>query len=217
MREKMTGRFHPVPVNNPYNGNAPINNEAEFLNWLQGKYREVMVGTNQDALRSLMNEKFSTMDTADTYEKRIKTYAQGIPYADVLPYLYSHMSQYMEMRLRQANPANLDTFFTNLRQIWLECRGKIAEQAPLPSQALTTQSQKDDFKIRLARDLQYTGIATDDATLEQFIYDDLQKKLGSRTAHIRKSPFEPKSINATKKAIRKIKQKASVKRIVRLC
>ena len=195
MREKMTGRFHPVPVNNPYNGNAPINNEAEFLNWLQGKYREVMVGTNQDALRSLMNEKFSTMDTADTYEKRIKTYAQGIPYADVLPYLYSHMSQYMEMRLRQANPANLDAFFTNLRQIWLECRGKIAEQAPPPSQALTTQSQKDDFKIRLARDLQYTGIATDDATLEQFIYDDLQKKLGSRIAHVRKSPFKFKSIN----------------------
>ena len=47
MREKMTGRFHPVPVNNSYNANAPINNEAEFLNWLQGKYREVMVGTNR--------------------------------------------------------------------------------------------------------------------------------------------------------------------------
>ncbi|CAI2197772.1 14873_t:CDS:1, partial [Funneliformis geosporum] len=58
MREKMTGRFHPVPVNNPYNANVPINNEAEFLNWLQGKYQEVMVGTNQDALRSLMNENF---------------------------------------------------------------------------------------------------------------------------------------------------------------
>ena len=34
MREKMTERFHPVPVNNPYNANAPINNEPEFLNWL---------------------------------------------------------------------------------------------------------------------------------------------------------------------------------------
>ncbi|CAI2199076.1 6362_t:CDS:1, partial [Funneliformis geosporum] len=40
MRKKMTGRSHPVPVNNPYNANASINNEAEFLNWLQGKYRE---------------------------------------------------------------------------------------------------------------------------------------------------------------------------------
>ncbi|CAI2198601.1 3360_t:CDS:1, partial [Funneliformis geosporum] len=76
IREKMTGRFHPVPVNNSYNANAPINNEAESLNWLQGKYWEVMVRINQDALRSLMNEKIFTIDTADTYEKRIKTYAQ---------------------------------------------------------------------------------------------------------------------------------------------
>ena len=68
MREKMTGRFHPVPVNNPYNANAPINNEAEFLNWLQGKYWEVMVETNRDALRALMSERFSTMDTSDTSE-----------------------------------------------------------------------------------------------------------------------------------------------------
>ena len=64
--------------------------------------------------------------------------------------------------------------------------------------------QKDDFKIWLARDLQYTEIATDDATLEKFIYDDLQKKLGSRTAHVRKSPFEPRSVNATKKVVRKV-------------
>ena len=124
MKEKMTGRFHPVPATNPYNAGNAIVTEPEFLNWLQGKYREVMVGTNRDALRALISEKFSTMDTADTYEKRIKQYVQGIPYADVLPYLYEHMPQYMEMRFRQANPANLDAFFTDLRRIWLESRGR---------------------------------------------------------------------------------------------
>ncbi|RIA95392.1 hypothetical protein C1645_734109 [Glomus cerebriforme] len=111
---KMTGRFHPVPVQNPYNGNNAINNEAEFLNWLQGKYQEVMVGTGRDTLRALGNERFTAMDTADTYEKRIKPYTLGIPYADVSPYLYEHMPQYMEMRLRQTAPANLDAFFRNL-------------------------------------------------------------------------------------------------------
>jgi hypothetical protein len=129
MKGKMTGRFHPVPANNPYTGNV-INNEPEFLNWLQGKFREVMVGTNRDALKGLLNEKFTTMDTSDTYEKRIKPYAQAIPYADVVPYLYEHMPQYMEMRLRQTAPANLDAFFTNLRTIWLETRGQNMEQAP---------------------------------------------------------------------------------------
>ena len=75
-----------------------------------------------------MSERFSTMDTSDTYEKRIKPFVQGIPYAEVLPYLYEHMPQYMEMRLRQANSGNLDAFFTDLRRIWLESRGRIAEQ-----------------------------------------------------------------------------------------
>ncbi|CAB5367552.1 unnamed protein product [Rhizophagus irregularis] len=42
MKNKMSGRFLPVPANNPYNGNAAINTEAEFLNWLQGKYRDEM-------------------------------------------------------------------------------------------------------------------------------------------------------------------------------
>ncbi|RGB28618.1 hypothetical protein C1646_767594 [Rhizophagus diaphanus] len=65
-----------------------------------GKY---MVGTNRDAL--------TVMDGTDTYEKRIK---KGIPYADVLPYLYEHMPQYIEMRLRQANPANLVAFFLQI-------------------------------------------------------------------------------------------------------
>jgi uncharacterized protein YoxC len=207
MREKMTGRFHPVPVNNPYNGNNPINNEPEFQNWLQGKYQEVMVGTNRDALRALMSERFSAMDTSDTYEKRIKPYVQGIPYAEVLPYLYEHMPQYMEMRLRQANPANLDAFFTDLRRIWLESRGRIAEQPATPSLSKTLSTslpQKDDFKTRLARDLSYAGIEMDDATLEKFIYDELKRRLGGTTAHVRKSPFAPRSINATKKVIRKV-------------
>ncbi|PKB94894.1 hypothetical protein RhiirA5_386373 [Rhizophagus irregularis] len=35
MKNKMTGRFIPVPANNPYNENSAINTEAEFLNWLQ--------------------------------------------------------------------------------------------------------------------------------------------------------------------------------------
>ena len=63
MKEKMTGRFHPVPGTNPYNTGNAIITEPEFLNWLQGKYREVMVGTSQDALRTLMNERFTPMDT----------------------------------------------------------------------------------------------------------------------------------------------------------
>ena len=37
---KMTGRFHLVSATNPYNRGNNIATEAEFLNWLQGKYRK---------------------------------------------------------------------------------------------------------------------------------------------------------------------------------
>ncbi|CAB5380045.1 unnamed protein product [Rhizophagus irregularis] len=86
----------------------------------------------------------------------------------------------------------------------------IQQLAP-SSQALAIQPQKDDFKIRLARDLAYSGIATDDTTLENFIYEELQKRLGSKTAHVRKSPFTPRSAYATKKVVRKVVPKASAK------
>ncbi|PKK71943.1 hypothetical protein RhiirC2_777777 [Rhizophagus irregularis] len=94
----MTGRFHPVPANDPYTaGNLVINTEPLFLGF--------------------MNEKFTVMDMEDTYEKRVKPYVQGISYADAIEYLYGHMPQYIEIKLRQANPANLDAFFTDLRRI----------------------------------------------------------------------------------------------------
>ena len=67
------------------------------------------------------------------------------------------------------------------------------QQIPGPSQTLAIQPQKDDFKVRLARDLQYSGISSDDAALEQFIYDELDRRLGGKSTHIRKSSFAPKS------------------------
>jgi hypothetical protein len=207
MKGKMTGRFHPVPATNLYNGGANINSEAEFLNWLKGKYQEVMVGTNRDALRALANEKFTPMDTVDTYEKRIKPYTLGIPYNDALPYLYEHMPNYIEIRLRQVNPGDLDAFFTNLRKIWLESRGRNDGGSNQPSSTpivTVQQPVKDDFKLRLARDLQYAGVATDDVSLEKFIYDELTKRLTKSASHIRRSPFEPKNTYATKKGIKKI-------------
>src|SRR5215217_5794021 len=99
--------------------------------------------------------------------------------------------------MRIAGPGGIDACFTQLKDLWLERNPSVSTgQIPILHQPEfqpvipTPISQKDDFKIRLARDLQYTGIATDDVTLEQFIYDDLKKKLGWTTAHVRKSPFE---------------------------
>src|SRR5947207_4583111 len=90
------------------------------------------------------------------------------------------------------------------------------QQIPGPSQTLAIQPQKDDFKVCLARDLQYSGILSDDAALEQFIYDELDRRLGGKSAHIRKSPFAPRSAYATKKVVRKVAPKKTIK-IIRHC
>ncbi|CAB4377821.1 unnamed protein product [Rhizophagus irregularis] len=128
-----------------------------------------------------MASRYISNNSPETYEKRIKPYAQGIIFADALPYLYDHLP--------------------NKISVWEESEKPSIQQIPGPAQTLAIVPQKDDFKIRLARDLSYTGIATDDATLERFIYDDLQRRLGGKTAHVRKNPFTPRSTYATKKVV----------------
>src|ERR1043165_6550625 len=125
MKSKMVGRFHPVPAQNPYNGNNAINNKAEFLNWLQGKYWEVIISTNRATLKALMSESFYPTDTLESYEKRIKPFVQGMVFADVLPYLYDHIPINMQLRIRITNPADLNAFFTELRNIWLKAGGQV--------------------------------------------------------------------------------------------
>src|SRR5437762_2982797 len=180
------------------------------------------MGTVQASMKALIHEKFHTIDTPETYEKRIRPYVDAMPYADAFPILCSHLPENLELRIKISNPADLNAFFTELNNKWLEAGGpsmtaQAIQQIPGPTQILATQPQKDDFKIRLARDLAYIGIASDDATLEKFIYEELQKRLGAKTAHVRRSPFSESQVrntNATKKVIRKVVEKAPAKRIV---
>src|SRR5436305_9820230 len=229
LESKMSGRFVPP---NPFNnaGGVAVVTPALFQQWLRDTYQTVMIGANRTSLKALNHEKFNITDSPETYEKRIKPYAQGIPFADALPYLYEHLPNKLSVRMRMIASADLNAYFQNLRTLWLECGGQVWEESekppiqqipgpygtPSPSQALAIQPQKDDFKVRLAKDLSYAGIVTDDATLEKFIYEELQKRLGAKTAHIRKSPFAPRSAYATKKVVRKVTPKTSSK-LVRHC
>src|SRR5829696_4970846 len=168
MRNKMTGRFAPVPANDPYAVGIPlINTEPLFLAWLRERYREVMVGTNRSAIFALVNEKFFETDTPDSYEKRIKPLVQAMQDADAIPYLFNHLPSDLEMRVRIANPATDNAFFTELRNKWYESAGKRIQASA--SVSFTTQPQKESldeglkaiaFMKRLAGDLQYTGLAS---------------------------------------------------------
>ena len=132
MRNKMTGRFAPVPANDPYAVGTPnINTEPLFLAWLRERYREVMVGTNRSAIFALVNEKFFETDTPDSYEKRIKPLVQAMQDADAIPYLFNHLPSDLEMRVRIANPVTVNAFFTEMRNKWHESAGKRIQASAL--------------------------------------------------------------------------------------
>src|SRR5436305_5579274 len=229
LESKMSGRFVPP---NPFNnaGGVAVVTPALFQQWLRDTYQTVMIGANRTSLKALNHEKFNITDSPETYEKRIKPYAQGIPFADALPYLYEHLPNKLSVRMRMIAPADLNAYFQNLRTLWLECGGQVWEESEKPSiqqipssQALAIQPQKESleeglkaiaFMKRLAGDLQYAGLSSDVDTLDHFIYGDLEKRVGRKTAHVRRSPFselQVRNTNATKKAVRKVVQKTPVK------
>ncbi|GBB83732.1 hypothetical protein RclHR1_01040037 [Rhizophagus clarus] len=124
----------------------------------------------------------------------------------------------MKIRLRHTNSADLNAFFIELQRIWLKSKRQIPEQQIYFNWTLLTIQPNDNFKIRLAKNLDYTEIGTDNDTLKKFIYEDLKKKLGGgQIAYVRKSPFTFKNAYTTKKGIRKVVQKAKQTRNCLIC
>src|SRR5689334_15307522 len=124
--------------------------------------REVMIGNQRASLKALINEKFNSLDTIDTYEKRVKPLTLGIADAEVLPYLFDHLPPRVETRMRIANPNTVEQFFTQLRIIWLESGGQVSvfgytnETNNLPQKNDTLEKFSD-----IAQRLGYTGNLSD--------------------------------------------------------
>src|SRR5436190_1050663 len=199
LKTKLGGKYIPVPNNDPHTaGNPAINSPATLRTWMRAKYQRETIGTQQSAIQRLSQERFLPTDSPDTYEKRMRPLLLGVPNNDAtaIAFLKNHLSGDFYTWMKIANPANIDAYFTELKNLWLERNPIVSTQLPIIPQLelLTTPiPKKDDFKSRLARDLSYAGIVTDDETLEKFIYEELQKRLGAKTAHVRKSPFAPRS------------------------
>src|SRR5437016_334855 len=129
LSSRLAKRFIPP---DPFQNSAgqQINTPTLFLGWLQEKYRDVMIGTSQASMKVLINEKFSPLDTPDSYKQRIRTFTHSIADADCLPILYNHLPENLELRVRMTAPATKDAFFTNLRNCWLESNGSRSNIQP---------------------------------------------------------------------------------------
>lgn len=135
-----------------------------------------------------------------------------MPDADAMPYLYNHLPEGLEMRVKIANPANIQTFFSELRTKWHESYSGRNQIPSIQKPSSIENTKAMDFIVRLAKDLQYTGLSSDREAQEIFIYDELKKRLGHKSAHIQKSPFD---INTY--ATKKIKKGKIIRRLCLLC
>ena len=70
----------------------------------------------------MTQERFQSYDTPDTYETRIRPLLLGVADNDaqVLGFLKSQLSGDLYTWMRIANPAGIDAFFTELKNLWLE-------------------------------------------------------------------------------------------------
>ena len=70
----------------------------------------------------MIQERFQSYDTPDTYETRIRPLLLGVADNDtqVLGFLKSQLSGDLYTWMRIANPAGIDAFFTELKNLWLE-------------------------------------------------------------------------------------------------
>ena len=122
LKSKLGGKYIPVPVNDPYNGGNPINSPATLRAWMRSKYQRETIGSQQVAFQRLTQERFLPSDSPDTYEKRIQPLLLGIADNDarVLGFLKSYLSGDLFTWMRIADPGDIDAFFIQLKDLWLE-------------------------------------------------------------------------------------------------
>ncbi|CAH1770317.1 2761_t:CDS:1, partial [Entrophospora sp. SA101] len=119
-KSQMGGKYLPVPAQYPNGTN--IDTPARFRAWLRFKYQQEMVGTQQVAIQRLASELFMPTDTPETYENRIRPFVLGVPNndANALGFLMKHLPDELFTRMKVAQPTDIDAFFTNLKNMWME-------------------------------------------------------------------------------------------------
>ncbi|CAG8496352.1 2900_t:CDS:2 [Acaulospora morrowiae] len=201
--------------------------EAEVYNWMQGKYQKTMIGNQRASLKALINEKFTSLDTIDTYEKRIRPYVLGIDDAEVLLYLYDHLPPRLETRIRIANPNTVNDFFMQLRIIWLESGGPTSnfekENNSIPINQFPQKNKALNYLDTIAERLGYSNYGSRDLNdLIKFVDYELYNRLGHANYNFKKEPFgqdsevsikTSKKVYNTKKLVKKFAKKLTKKPI----
>ena len=236
LKSKMGEKFRPVPANDPYTNNNPaINSPATFIVWLQHKYREVTAGNDELALQTLIQERFNTMDTPETYEARIRKLRVGFDDATVLQILYTHIPVELRnnvktyMAIRGDGNQNVENFFKDLKKCWLDRYGISSSQSTVslpqkqstyqqPVIPLTQDNRALDEIEMIAMRLGYPDDASRNLNDMRTFIDDQFERLGYHMRRQSKSAYNMKKKPAkSKKSVRHCSNCGSVKHTKRSC
>src|SRR6185312_6842944 len=213
-KSKMAGKYVPIPAQH---ANINIDTPDQFRAWLRHRYHELTVGTRQASLTKLTQEKFLPTDIPETYEERIRLLLLQTPNnnADALAILWNHLPDELFSRMEITAPANIDEFFTNLKNIWLKRQPStftyngnrnlpviVSNSTPTPYQPQFNPQENRNRALERLESIAMRLGYSDDASrnpdaLESFIEDELYNRLGYANYHIcravhsvpRKEPF----------------------------
>ncbi|CAG8592185.1 20674_t:CDS:2 [Cetraspora pellucida] len=153
---KMAGKYTNIPAQYPVGTN--IDTPARFIVWLCYKYQTETVGIQQVATQKLAQEKFLLFDNPESYEARIHPLLLGVADGDanILGLLKGHLSGKLYTWMKITNPDGIDAFFTELKNMWLECppnlyKGSIPDQISQTSAVnIQNKSYSDSSSISRA-------------------------------------------------------------------
>ena len=128
-KAQIGGKYLLISVQDPYNGNANINSPATLRVWIRSHYQQEIVGSRQSAFQRLTQKKFLPTNSSDTYKKRIWSLLLGVANNDtqIIGFLKNHLSGDLYTWMYAIAPAGINTFFTNLKDMWLEHASNLNE------------------------------------------------------------------------------------------
>src|SRR5260363_434109 len=221
----MSGKYTPVPAEYPVGTN--IDTPTRFLAWLRHKYHEETIGSRNTSLSRLAQEKFNPTDTPQTYEDRIHLLLLQTPNnnQDALAILWTHLPDELFTRVKITNLADINAFFTAVKDTWLERKPStftyngvnsnssvpIILSNTIPSEIFSIYKKAYDELDFLAQRLGYSDNASKDPdALKNFIEEELYKRLGYANFNI-----QSQKLYNTKKPIAKKSTKS--KKVERYC
>ncbi|RHZ45701.1 hypothetical protein Glove_661g43 [Diversispora epigaea] len=147
LKSKMVGKYTDIPAQHAGNN---IDTPARFIVWLCHKYQTETVGTQQVAIQRLAQEKFLLFDTPETYETRIRPLLLEVANndANILGLLKGHLSGDLYTWMRSDNPLDINTFFSSLKNMWLERRPSPSYESQIP-QVSTVSEQPSNTVLAL--------------------------------------------------------------------